>query len=238
MIFGAGKDDGKIRIRCPGCGKKLKFPGGRPGLILRCPICTQNIIAPLDGAETEEPPPPAEPPVTLGPTAPESEEATVEAAAAAPVAPPEAEAPVYPRRPLSPEAAAKARAWAPQVVRQPVNPSIERLVLFLTRENDRVRDAAVAVIHDPTVEAEQRDRRLSVLRQDKNVRVRNEIDKIVGELDEAIHDLTYRPAAAQGATQLQLRDKKAEKEGLLLFLRTIYGVRLADTQRSDAIPGE
>jgi hypothetical protein len=43
-------DDGRIRIRCPECGKKLKLPAGLPGKIFRCPICAASIIAPLETA--------------------------------------------------------------------------------------------------------------------------------------------------------------------------------------------
>jgi hypothetical protein len=41
------QDDGKIRVRCTGCGKKVKFPADRPGGAFRCPLCHTVIIAPL-----------------------------------------------------------------------------------------------------------------------------------------------------------------------------------------------
>jgi len=44
----AGREgDGRIRIRCNECGKRLKVPSGHPGKVFRCPICASTIIAPL-----------------------------------------------------------------------------------------------------------------------------------------------------------------------------------------------
>ncbi len=47
--MGENAEDGKIRIRCTGCGKKVKFSAGLPGQTYRCPSCHTTIIAPIDG---------------------------------------------------------------------------------------------------------------------------------------------------------------------------------------------
>jgi len=39
--------DDKIRIRCPQCGKRLKFPASQAGKIFNCPICSTVVVAPL-----------------------------------------------------------------------------------------------------------------------------------------------------------------------------------------------
>lgn len=57
--MGEQTDDGKIRIRCTGCGKRVKFPKGLPGQTYRCPGCHTTIIAPIGGVEEETAPPPA-----------------------------------------------------------------------------------------------------------------------------------------------------------------------------------
>ncbi len=47
--MGERKDDGKVRIRCTGCGKKVKYPANLPGGTFRCPICHTIMVAPLNG---------------------------------------------------------------------------------------------------------------------------------------------------------------------------------------------
>ena len=40
--------DGKIRIRCSQCGKRLKFAPHHAGEVFNCPICSATVVAPLD----------------------------------------------------------------------------------------------------------------------------------------------------------------------------------------------
>ena len=47
MSDNARDEDGRVRIRCKECGKRLKVPSGHPGKVFRCPICSSTIIAPL-----------------------------------------------------------------------------------------------------------------------------------------------------------------------------------------------
>lgn len=47
-------EDGRVRIRCKECGKRLKVPAGHPGKVFRCPICASVIIAPLSVAQVTE----------------------------------------------------------------------------------------------------------------------------------------------------------------------------------------
>ncbi len=49
--MGEKTDDGKVRVRCTGCGKKVKYPANHPGGTFRCPICHTVMVAPLDGAD-------------------------------------------------------------------------------------------------------------------------------------------------------------------------------------------
>lgn len=50
----AKDEDGRVRIRCKECGKRLKVPAGHPGKVFRCPICASVIIAPLSAAQVAE----------------------------------------------------------------------------------------------------------------------------------------------------------------------------------------
>ena len=249
MMFGARKD-GKIRVRCPECGRKLKFPAGNPGVILRCPICMHNIIAPLDDAAPEpqeeakpEPAPRAEPAAAEPQQAPAAEPQQAptaepqQAPATEPQQAPAATAPAYPRRRTGGKLVDKLDAWTPQAPRERRNDSIARLVTFLNRENERIRGRAVDTIHDPDIPAQQTQQRLLALRQEKNTRLRSEIDKIVRSLDEEILSLTHHPMAARASVRAQLEEKKAEKSGLFLFLKLIFGLRLADTHKQQVTPG-
>ena len=212
------KDDGKIRIRCPECGKKLKFPAGNPGLILRCPICMNTVVAPLDGAAEEQPQ--AEPQVE---TQPEPQKQEAEA---------KQEAGVYPLRAgTGGKLVEKIQSYTAQSAEKRRNESITRIMIFLNSENDRMRSIAVDVIHNPDMPAEQKRRRLLSLRQEKNTRTRNEIDKIVQDLDDEIHGFTHHPTPQQATIRNKLRLKQEEKTGFLVFLKLMFGLKLADTHQ-------
>ncbi|MHA1571341.1 MAG: hypothetical protein ACTSWM_05935, partial [Alphaproteobacteria bacterium] len=47
--------DGKVRMRCPQCGKKVKFPSGMAGETFRCPVCGSIIVTPLDDKARQSP---------------------------------------------------------------------------------------------------------------------------------------------------------------------------------------
>jgi ribosomal protein S27E len=54
MATNGKEEDGRIRIRCKECGKRLKVPAGHPGKVFRCPICASTVIAPLSPAQVSE----------------------------------------------------------------------------------------------------------------------------------------------------------------------------------------
>ena len=214
-LFGSKKDD-KVRVRCPECSAKLKFPPGKPGLIIRCPVCASSVVSPLEDSEAAE----------------RIEEAKARAQEPAAAASPGEGAKAYRRKSASGgKLVDKLQSWEAQRAQQASNDSIHRLVGFLNRENDRVRDAAIPVIHDPEMPRDQRQRRLQSLRQDKSVRVRNEIDKILHALEDEIHALTHHPTPGQASVRTQREEKTAEKRGFLRFLKHIYGLRLANTDK-------
>lgn len=207
MAFGR-KKDGRIRVRCSECGKALKLPADEPGRVFRCPICANTVIAPIEAAHEDESPEAAAP--VEGP--PEAADAPS----------PDAAAQQPPRIPL--------RGWDPVVDAQPKNKAISRLIRFLNRENDRLREVAIPALHNPDVGPGQRERRMMSLRQDRNVRLRKEIDSIIAELDEQIIELVRSPNAARASVRESLKERNAEKSALYLFLRAIFGLRLDPTR--------
>lgn len=44
--------DGKIRVRCSQCGKRLKMSPSQPGKVYTCPICGNSVVAPLGQVRT------------------------------------------------------------------------------------------------------------------------------------------------------------------------------------------
>ena len=49
--MGERQEDGKVHIRCTGCGKKVRYPANQPGGTFRCPICHTVMVAPLGGPD-------------------------------------------------------------------------------------------------------------------------------------------------------------------------------------------
>ena len=63
----AEKPDGKVRVRCTGCGKRVKFPAGYAGTTFRCPLCHTTLVAPLEGEEAADAPGAADGPSQTSP---------------------------------------------------------------------------------------------------------------------------------------------------------------------------
>jgi hypothetical protein len=53
LKMGEKQEDGKVHIRCTGCGKKVRYPANQPGGAFRCPICKTVIVAPLEKPPNE-----------------------------------------------------------------------------------------------------------------------------------------------------------------------------------------
>lgn len=209
-MFKRKKADGRIRIQCHECGKRLKLPADNAGRVFRCPICATTIVAPLDAGEG-----------TPGAAETFSKSAMEKAPSIFDASGPE----VKLGRGMG--------GWRPKVKDAPENKSIERLVRFANRENERVRDVAVSTLDNPDAAPEQKERRLTTLRAEKNKNLRAEIEKIVESLDDEIRALARGPESRKADVRARLEKKLSEKEGLLLFLRIIYGLKLADTHPED-----
>lgn len=196
------KDDGKIRMRCHGCGHRVKFPANQPGATLRCPICHKVIIAPLIGEEPKldleadltTPAPPASPPAagrTADFTAP------------------------------APQSMAKAAAVAP--VRKPS--AMERLNVFLVKETDRVGRLALEALSNSSNSVEEQARTLQALRHAKAVRFKDYAQGILKDLDGEIAEIRKHPAPETASVQQKLNRLLLERRGLLIFLNVMFEFR-------------
>lgn len=214
-MFGKKKDN-KIRVRCRECGKKLKLPADEPGRVFRCPICASTVIAPLE----------------IDPNAEVQESASSSSGSLARERMSFDAADSVFDRPAKAKGPSRAKDWRPQIKAEPENKSINDLVAFLNRENERVRDIAVASLQDPNKTPEQRERRLASLRKEKSQKLRAEIDKIVGRLDDEIHAVSRGADTRNAEVRRRLEEKTSQKRELLTYVRAFFGLKLPDTQRT------
>ena len=185
----AKKTDGKVRLRCSECGKKLKLPADGGGQIYRCPICMNVVISPL--IIEEEPAP-----VQKGK---------------------EASSPTFVKK-------QPAETWTPSLATKPRNDSIDRLVIFLSKENNRVGTEANNLLRSKTSDDEQKTEKLMQLRREKALNLKREVDRLREELVQRIETLRRHPASNQAQMKQQLAQKEEEKSDFDLFLRTMFGI--------------
>jgi ribosomal protein S27E len=188
-------EDGKIRIRCTGCGKRVKFPADQPGGTFRCPICHATIVAPLRGMNDlslEDQPP-------LG------------APAAAPAAQiPRAAAPKPVIVPSAPERKA---------------PALERVNAFLLRETDRIGRLCEEVVSEPTTSVEEQTNKLQALRHAKAVHTKRYVEAVLKDLDAEISALRDDAASETQTVQVKLKRSLLERRGLQIFLSVMFELR-------------
>ena len=213
-MFGKKKKDDKIRVRCRECGKKLKLPANEPGRVFRCPICSSTVIAPLQ----------VDPSLHVQKAGPSPEGGT----SGGRMSLDDVES-VFSRADIA-KGIGHATGWRPQIKSDPENKSINDLVNFLNRENERVRDVAVSSLQDANATPEQQARRLASLRKEKNQRLRAEIDKILERLDDEIRAMSKGANMRNAEVRSRLEKKHAEKRELLAYLQGLFGLKLADTQ--------
>jgi hypothetical protein len=203
--MGETQDDGKVRMRCTGCGKRVKFPANQPGGTFRCPICHTTIVAPLRAIEDlsleEEP--------KLGPNA------AVPTPAAPSVIAPAAQAP----RPLAPKAAGMPVALERKA------PALQRVNAFLLRETERIGRLCEEVVSSPSTSVEEQASKLQALRHAKAVHLKRFVEAIQKDLDAEISDLRDHAASETQTVQEKLKQLLQERRGLLVFLDVMFELR-------------
>ncbi len=183
------KTDGKIRLRCSECGKKLRLPADGGGRIYRCPMCMNVIVSPLGGEEA----------------APSAEQER------------ETSSPTYVKKQPT-------EAWTPSLATKPRSDSIDRLVIFLSKENNRVGTAAGNLLREKTSDDEKKVEQLKQLRREKALNLKREVDRLREELIQRIETLRRHPTSNQAQIKQQLAQKEEEKRDFDLFLRVMFGM--------------
>ena len=197
--------DGKIRLRCPNCNKRLKFPAEKAGKVYNCPICGATIISPLDS----DSPTPARSAGTPSQKTP------------APSLPEEAPAPPKPPRSRPQSAAAQPpEAWAPTRMAIGPNQAIGKLCGFLARQNTGVGKAAHEIVAAEPADISAADlmKRFARLRAERGLRLQEFVEKLRGDVADRIRQLEDHPMRAQGNIRRELWMARKEQRDLEAFV--------------------
>ncbi len=183
------KDDGKVRMRCGACGKRLKMPRSVEGRIFRCPSCKSAVISPLDLPDegTSEEGPREKTPVALPQKRSEEN--------------------------LSPNLPLKER-----------NEAIDKLTIFLTRENNRVGTTVIGLFRAEGMADEEKIEKLTELRRERSMGLRRKVDELLRELDQRIEVIRRHPAKDQPRTKGELKQKEEDKRDFEIFLKVMFGI--------------
>jgi ribosomal protein S27E len=205
--MGEKSDDGKVRVRCTGCGKRVKYPANHPGGTFRCPICHTVMVAPLDGANE----------LTLEE---ESHSGIIAAAASAQVTN---------DSDSEPDAAPSAPPQKP--------PAIERVNAFLVRETERIGRLCEEVVSNSFMPGEEQANKLRALRHAKAVYFKRYVEAVLKDLDNELAELRDDPASETQTGKSKISRLLLEKRGLVLFLNVMFELRPgASPARNGATP--
>ena len=205
----AKTDDGKIRMRCPGCGKRVKFPANVPGTTFRCPICHTSMVSPLDAADADK--------------APSIEElirnrpsrSTAKRAVTAPSP--------KPKEPATPVSRKPAPARRPSDKSE--TPAIDRLNAFLLKEQQRIGGLVSQIIRDSRLSDEEKTAELLSLRHQKAVGLRSLADVMFRDINRTLARLRDDPAVDTESGKARIAAVEREKRGLELFLKVMFQIR-------------
>ncbi len=205
--MGERQEDGKVHIRCTGCGKKVRYPANQPGGTFRCPICHTVMVAPLDGPEE------------MGL---EEESASGVMAGGRSDQVPNGSAPKPAAAPSAPE-------------RKP--PALERVNAFLVRETDRIGRLCEEVVANPTTSVEEQASKLLALRHAKAVYFKRYVEAVMKDMDAEISALRDDAASETQTVQNKLKELLLERRGLVVFLNVMYEMRTGlSSSRTGATP--
>ena len=185
--------DGKIRLRCPGCGKRVKFPEGQPGQAYRCPICHTTIVAPLDGDDIHLPS--------------HKELTSVAGKFASADDAQRIKKSIVSHRPKG----TRAR-------RHPV----ERLGSFMSQENQRTTQLSCAILFDDTTSDKEKTDKLQALRQSKGVRLKQYVLALHKDLDKQIMSLRNSAAADTPSNMQNIAELEERREQLRLYVKVMF----------------
>jgi len=198
-------DDGKIRIRCTGCGKRVKFPADQPGQAFRCPICKTTIVTPLNGQDVAPP-------------------SAAELRSPGFAAPPRVSSPAV--RPPEPETS--------EPVEPPIQADtpIQKITNFLMRETDRAAKLCQQIVDNPSMSVEAQAGQIRHIRNAKAYHFRQFAEATLKEVDSAIAELNDSPVIDTETGKDRLRSLLYERRGLLIFLNVMYEFRRITPQNA------
>lgn len=215
--MGERTEDGKIRIRCPGCSRRVKFPAGKGGETYVCPLCHHVIVCPVEDPELT--PPTIEELNSITPPLPLNRRPSERPA----------ERPVEREREdanldrilehITGETPAKRMDI---VTREPV---LKQLNAFFVRESERIGKLGEEVLADTELSAEQQTERLHELRRAKSFRFRKYVEGLLKDVDGEIAALRDNPASETQTLRQRLNALVQERRGLLLYLNVMFEIR-------------
>ena len=213
-------DDGKIRLRCTGCGKRVKFPAGAPGETYRCPICHTVIVAPLDAGAIERP-----------------GSAELFSAVSKPEFRPRRPRPVSKPEPRpqpanGPALKAIQRPPADDATQHPV----EVLSNFMILQTRRASKISREVLGNALLSLDEKKAKLRKLRQLKAIGLREQVLRIRKDLDRRIGALHNTPNANTPAMQKKINKFECEREELKLYLDIMFELRAPSQEQAPSQP--
>jgi ribosomal protein S27E len=206
-------DDGKIRISCSECGKRVKFSADKAGATFRCPRCHTTIVTPVG---------PGEPAQTTAPAAvtkPEPKPAS--------------------RLFKAPGAAPPPAVFDPQP-KEPAEmpPAIDRLNTFLVEEQRRIGNIAAHVVKNSALSEDQQKAELLALRHEKAVEIRSFAGALLKEVDESLAKMHTDPAAETDSGKARIANAQRERVGLIQYMKLTFQMRTVqeDDHQNAAMP--
>ena len=193
------KDDGKIRVRCTGCGKRVKFPAGAPGEAYRCPVCHTTIVAPLDRRDIARPSD-AELKLYLPKPLPAAERTDKEAAA--------------------PSTAARTRSTSSRFFKG--KHPVEELGEFMIRQTQRATQVSREILTSPKFADEKRRAKLGELRTLKGVRLREYVRGLLRDLDQRIAVLRHSAGAEAETSKRAIARLQQQRDQFVLYLEVMF----------------
>lgn len=181
--------DGKIRIRCPNCHKRLKFPAEKAGKVYNCPICGATVISPLDG-KSHTPP-------QGTPTPPEPPRNGLEPAAAPP------------RKVWGPT----------RMVTGPNQAIEKLCRFLSRRNVDAGKAAHELIAAEPAdISAADLMERFASLRRERGLRLQEFVEKLRDDVADRIRQIEHHPMREQGNIRRELGMARKEQRDLEVFI--------------------
>lgn len=200
--MGETTEDGKIRLRCTGCGKRVKFPAEQGGGSFRCPLCHTLIVAPIAGAD-------AAPPSS-------DELASVKTP------------PMAPTRHVIPQRTEPVKTFGESAAARPEPPrerAIVAITNFLVKETQRVAHLSQQILADARLSVEDQSARIMDLRRSKAVHFKHYVETVLKQMDDDIKELRESPASETQSVQDKLKALSFERRGVQMYVGVMFEYR-------------